>query len=149
MIVDGVKTDDAKDVIVPAKDSVHVFVSMKSQAKDKFVEEYIHFQIGNEVQKVLIRAYMVDAYFFPTTAKITIDNQGSASLAYDTAYCGWSKKDKPNVIDGPLYVPEGCTLTIEAGAQIYFTPYNLKFAIPGQLTSYLFFLCYMWQERLK
>lgn len=139
LIIDGVKSSDEKEVIIPAKDSVHVFVSMKSQAKDKFINENIRFQIGGKTQTVPIRAYIVDAYFYPTTAIFTYID-GYPNLSYDTAYCNLVlKNDKPHVIDGPLYVPKGCTLTIEAGAQIYFTPFKLKIKVPGQLTTYLFF----------
>lgn len=139
LIIDGVKTIDAKEVILPAKDSIYVFVSMKSNAKDRFVEDYIHFKVGEKEQKVLIRAYIMDAYFHATTAKFTFID-GVPQLSYDTAFCDVvMRNDKPHVIDGPFYVPEGCTLTIEAGTQVHFTPYKLRVKVPGQLATYIFF----------
>lgn len=123
MIVDGVRTKDAKEIVLASKDSMHIFVTMTSQQKDKFVEEYINVQVGNEVQKVLLRALVWDAYFFQVRNVKKPD--GSDSLAYP--YVCWTTLDttftneKPIVIDGPLIVPRGRTLNINAGTKIYFT----------------------------
>ncbi len=134
LIIDGVKTQEATEVIIPSKDSIYVFVNMKSQAKDAFVEDYLNFKIGNETQKVLIRAFVLDAYFYPTKATIDLVN---GFISYDTSYCNLVlKNDKPHVISGPLYVPQGCSLTIEAGAQVHFTPYKVAIKPPGELPFY-------------
>ncbi|MBX7241771.1 MAG: right-handed parallel beta-helix repeat-containing protein [Bacteroidia bacterium] len=134
LIIDGVKTQESTEVIIPSKDSIYVFVNMKSQARDAFVEDYLNFQIGNETQRVLIRAFVLDAYFYPTKATIDLVN---GFISYDTAYCDLVlKNDKPHVISGPLYVPKGCNLTIEAGAQVHFTPYKVEIKPPGELPFY-------------
>lgn len=123
MIVDGVRTKDAKDVIIAAKDSMHIFVTMTSQQKDKFVEEYINVQVGNEVQKVLLRALVWDAYFFQIKHIKKPDGSDSLINPYvcvfslDTTFTN----EKPIVIDGPLIVPRGRTLNIDAGTKLYFT----------------------------
>lgn len=124
LIIDGLKVNEMTDMILAPKDSIHIFAKMKSQARDKFVEEYLAFKVGTETQKVLLRAYVLDAYFYNT--HVSIDD--SNNIQIDTFFCNLTlTNDKPHVISGPMYIPEGCNLTIQAGAQIYFTPYKAGF----------------------
>lgn len=124
LIIDGLKMNEATEILLAPKDSIHIFAKMKSQARDKFVEEYLVFKVGTETQKVLLRAYVLDAYFYNTHVSIDDNNQ----ISIDTFFCNLTLgNDKPHVISGPMYIPEGCTLTILPGAQVYFTPYKAGF----------------------
>ncbi len=124
LIIDGLKVQEMEEVILPPRDSIHIFAKMKSQARDKFVEEYLVFKVGTETQKVLLRAYVLDAYFYDTKVTVNDDNQ----IQIDRSYCNLVLgNDKPHVISGPMYIPDGCNLTIQPGAQVYFTPYKAGF----------------------
>ena len=63
MIVDGIESDDVSDIVIANADSMHMFINLKSQLKDDYAEEYIVFQVGDEIQRVLIRAFVIDAFF--------------------------------------------------------------------------------------
>ena len=63
MIVDGIQGKEVEDVILANGDSLFLFVNIISKLRDEFVEEFINFQVGEEVQQVLIRAKIIDAYF--------------------------------------------------------------------------------------
>lgn len=127
MIVDGIQSNDVSDVVIAKNDSLHIFVNLKSELKDDFKEEYIAFEIGGEIQRMLIRAFVLDAYFL--TARITQEGnslslqEGSYIFRNDTVLT----PDKPIIMDGPLFILPGVTVTVLPGTQLYFTPY--KFGI--------------------
>jgi len=122
LIIDGIQADELQDHVLPKGDSLHVFITLKSVEKDMYIEEFINFDVGGNVQKALIRAYVVDAYFFSTrTVTDPITGQTSYQIPVinsDTTFTG----EKSIVIDGPLYVQENVTLTLEFGTHLYFTP---------------------------
>ncbi|WNJ18195.1 right-handed parallel beta-helix repeat-containing protein [Pontibacter sp. G13] len=127
MIVDGVRTSDTTDLVISQKDSMHIFITMKSYERDGFAMDYVNFQIGEDIQKVPIMAWIVDAYFL--TARVTQGEDflglkpGSFFFRQDTTLT----PEKPIIFDGPIFIPEGVTVTVEPGTQLHFTPY--KFGI--------------------
>lgn len=120
LIVDGVAGRDVRDVVIRGKDSLHVFIELKSQQRDAFVEEYIAFQIGSEVQRVLLRAWIVDAYYYRARVDRDLKFLPGSFAFGDTTLT----PAKPIIIDGPLLVLPGKTLTIQAGTKLYFTSYK-------------------------
>ncbi|MEL6673938.1 MAG: hypothetical protein AAFR61_17170 [Bacteroidota bacterium] len=124
MIVDGIQGGEATDVVIARKDSMHIFVNLKSKEQDAWVEDYILFEIGDEIQRVLVRARVVDAYFLK--ARIKLENQflnldsGSFFFRRDTVLT----PEKPIIMDGPIFIPEGVTVTVLPGTEIFFTPYK-------------------------
>lgn len=130
MIVDGIKGNDVQDIVIPNGDSVHLFVNLKSELQDEFAEEYLNFQIGEEVQKILLYALVKDAYLFKArfirtfSATVPDSIRGyffGKSGVLDTTLT----PEKPIIFDGPIIVPEGFNLTILPGTQISFTPHKI------------------------
>jgi hypothetical protein len=88
-------------------DSLYAFFTyQKEVTRDEDVSDRLIVELDNVVYRITLFARTLDARFF----------------RFDTADCNSVlPNDKPVVIDGPLYVPEGCTLTIPAGSKLYFT----------------------------
>ncbi len=150
LIVDGILSDDVGDTPLAKGDSMHVFVTFRSALKDMYVEEYINFQIGDTKQQVLIRAKVIDAYLIKTLGRDTLGNQvilGNTVITKDTTFA----TDKFIVIDGPLIVDEGATLTLAAGTSIYFTPSKLDDNSAGsfEFEARLFSMIYVGNGSLK
>ena len=112
MNVDGLSGVIVKDLEIPAKDSIYVFVEVTidpTNANNPFVvEDKIHFVTNGNSQSVELVAWGQNAYFH-----------------YNEVVCGetWAV-DKPHVLYGITAVgfpriDSNCTLTIPAGAQIY------------------------------
>jgi hypothetical protein len=150
LIVDGIRSDDVSDVPLGQGDSAHVFVTFRSELKDMYAEEYINFQIGDQTQKVLIRARVIDAYLIRTLAKDSLGNtfiRGETVITRDTAF----PTDKFIVIDGPLLVENGATLTLLPGTSLFFTPRRLEDDDPNffDFDARLFSLIYVGNGSLK
>lgn len=124
MIVDGIQGNDVSDLVIAKDDSMHIFVNLKSKEKDGYAEEYINFQVGDEIQQVLVQAWIVDAYFLTARLQQQDDflnlDPGSFFFRQDTTLT----PDKPIIMDGPIFVPQGVTVNIEPGTEIFFTPYQ-------------------------
>lgn len=143
LVVDGILQNDVEDIVLAKDDSLLIFVSLKSELKNAFTEEYIAFQIGENVQRKLIHAYVIDAFFL--TARLEqeedADNlqvflrQGSFFFSRDTLLT----PEKPIIMDGPIIIPEGVTVTIQAGTELFFTPYKFQFAFTDGSRSFTFF----------
>ncbi len=118
IILDGVKAQSHSNFQIAKGDSALIFVSLKSQSKEKITEDKIRFKMADTQQEIVLWAFARDAYFYRDSIVDTISKQ----LTLFT--------DKPNVIDGYLYVPEGCTLTIPAGANLFFTATKNEDGIP-------------------
>ncbi len=112
MNVDGVPGVLIKDMEIPAKDSIYVFVEVTidptSGTNPFVIEDYISFRVNGNEQRVQLAAWGQDAYFH-----------------YNTEVSGeiWSN-DKPHVLYGITAVgfpgiDSLKTLTINAGTQIY------------------------------
>ncbi|MEO0471683.1 MAG: choice-of-anchor Q domain-containing protein [Bacteroidota bacterium] len=136
MIVDGIEGEDVEDIVIPANDSITIFINHKSDLLDGFIEEYINFQIGNEMQRMLIRGFVLDAYFY--RARIIQDGNTFTveGNIFDTDQT--LPIDKPIVMDGPIFVTENAKLTILPGTEIFFTPY--KFGVTDSNNAPFFIL---------
>ena len=124
MIVNGVRTLEATDIVIANGDSIHLFINLRSALQDAYAEEYLAFQVGEEVQRVLLRARVIDAYFLQARLQqdglfVSLDTN-SFFFARDTVLT----PDKPIIMDGPIFIPEGVTVTILPGTELFFTPYK-------------------------
>ncbi len=132
--VDGIPGKSFQNIEILAKDSIYIFVETTidvSQVSDPLYTDEILFDNGQNMQDVHLVTLVQDAYFlYPTrdaegiieTIPIgttgdgeTIEIQGFY-LDDDTTFTN----EKPYVIYGYCAVPEGKTLTIEAGAKVHF-----------------------------
>ncbi|MEL7340191.1 MAG: hypothetical protein AAGM67_06870, partial [Bacteroidota bacterium] len=125
MIIDGLQTTDTSDIVIAANDSMHIFVNHTSTLQDNFIEEFINFEIGDERQQMLIYGKVIDAYFYRARLRQSGDSLGIEGVFFDEDIT--LPTDKPIVMDGPIFVTEGTTLTIEPGTRIFFTPYKFGF----------------------
>ncbi len=112
MNVDGIAGVVVKDIEIPAKDSIYIFVEVTidpTNANNPFVvQDKIHFQTNGNNQSVELAAWGQNAYFH-----------------YNELVCGetWAV-DKPHVLYGITAVgfpgiDSNCSLVIPAGAVIY------------------------------
>jgi hypothetical protein len=106
LIINGDATNTLRDFELAKGDSAYIFVSFKSPVRDAYAADRILFKTKDKVQSVVVSAYVRDAYFLADTF-----------IACDTTFTS----DKAIVVDGPLFVPEGCTLTMQPGTHLYFT----------------------------
>lgn len=88
-------------------DSLYAFFTFQKEVvRDEDVTDRLVVELDNAVYRIVLYARTLDARFF----------------RFDTVPCNSVlPNDKPVVVDGPLYVPEGCTLTIPAGTRLFFT----------------------------
>jgi len=133
LIVDGVKADTVQDLVIAAQDSMLVIVNLESELRDDFAEEFLNVQIGDERYQVLLRARVIDAYYF--RARLTQEGGGFVSLSEDSYFFGRSgvldttlTPDKPIIFDGPIFIPEGVTVRVLPGTKVFFTPYKFGVA---------------------
>lgn len=110
--VDGQPGDMHRDVRIPANDSIHIFVEARldqTGANDAMVVvDSILFQSGSNTGKVELAAWGQDAHFHQN---VLYGCNGGSIV--------WSN-DKPHVVYGTAAIDTNCTLTIEAGTQVYF-----------------------------
>lgn len=106
LIINGDAAQSMTDFELAKGDSAYIFISFASNLKDALSTDKLIFQTQDQSQSVSLTAFIRDAYFLTDTF-----------VACDTTFT----KDKAIVVDGPLFVPEGCTLTIQAGTHLYFT----------------------------
>lgn len=144
ILVDGIRADTVEDVLIRGQDSVHIFVNLKSMLRDDFAEEFLAFQVGDQTYRILLRAKVIDAYYFQSRLEqdrggdFVALREGSYFFRQDTTLT----PEKPIIYDGPVFIPEGVTVTIQPGTQIYFTPY--KFGIADSQGVRVFALYSMW-----
>lgn len=111
---DGIDGTEFADYVLANGDSAHIFISLKSNEKEKLVQDRLEFIVGGSTQYVEIEGFVRDAYFYR-----------------DSIVCDHTLPvDKPIVIDGYLAVPENCKLTIPAGAHLFFSQTRTSTALP-------------------
>lgn len=107
--VDGVPGPEMKDLEIPAKDSVFVFVQCTLEANNAnnpmLVMDSLISTVNGTEQKTYLAAYGWDAHYFH-----------NVQLPCNTT---WSDKTKPFVIVENVLVAPGCTFTIKPGVNIY------------------------------
>lgn len=116
--VDGVPGIAFSNVTIPGKDSLFVFVDVtldpNNLAQPAIVTDSILFNTNGNIQDVDLAAFGWDADFTYPTQYI----EGIGSIHFLDCNVTWTAAE-PHVIYGWAVVPEGCTLTIEAGANVY------------------------------
>jgi hypothetical protein len=121
--VDGQAGTSFSDVIIPAKDSIFIFVKANIHPSDQnmpfLVTDSVVFMSGNVLQDVDLLAYGQDAHFVVGDKELSM--LGSVKykiVAGANETVTWSN-NKPYVIYGAAVVDSLGKLIIEAGTQIY------------------------------
>ena len=130
--VDGIAGKEFNDIDILAKDSIFVFIETTINANNitnPLYTDRILFDNGSNQQDVNLITLVQDANFIypgknPITMKIdslTIDGQATTIKGRFLTNTELTfTNSKPTVIYGYAAVPSNKTLTIEAGAKIYF-----------------------------
>ncbi|MBC8265644.1 MAG: hypothetical protein H8E84_01625 [Flavobacteriales bacterium] len=123
--VDGISGSEAKDVEIPANDSIFIFVEVRidpsNQNSPLLTSANLEFNTGGKVQKVDLVAYGQDVYFHTAnTFGEIVDEDDTLRFWYHELACNeiWNN-DKPHVIYGYVMVDPGCQLTINEGTKVY------------------------------
>ncbi|MEX1189917.1 MAG: hypothetical protein WED33_11710 [Bacteroidia bacterium] len=117
--IDGFPSDDLTDLEIEGEDSVFVFAEVTIDPNNLLnpfvVEDSIRFETNGNVQYVKLLAYGRNADFFRPT-----NFPANGFPAFSVVECNttWTN-EKPKVIIGYLAVDSACTLTIEAGTEVY------------------------------
>jgi hypothetical protein len=132
--VDGIPGKQFQNVEILAKDSMYVFVETTinfNQVTNPIYTDSIVFDSGDKLQDVKLVTLVQDAHFlYPSknanslvdSIKIGIDSSGN-EIKVNGFYLNDNTtftNEKPYVIYGYCAVPNGKTLTVNAGANIYF-----------------------------
>lgn len=116
--VDGVSGTAFSDIRIPPNDSLFVFVDVtldpNGQLGTVIVTDSVVFNTNGGIQDVDLVACGWDAEFTYPTEFI----QGIGAVSFLECDATWTA-ERPHVIYGWAVVPEGCTLTIQAGANVY------------------------------
>jgi hypothetical protein len=130
--VDGIPGKEFNDIDILAKDSIFVFIETTVNVSNKpslLYTDKILFDNGSNQQKVDLVTLVEDATFiFPAKDPISMKIDSLSLDGEPTTIKGRFLEDteltftkiKPTVIYGYAAVPANKTLTIEAGARIYF-----------------------------
>ncbi|MCB0396504.1 MAG: hypothetical protein KDD36_07610 [Flavobacteriales bacterium] len=116
MNVDGVPGIQFQDVEIPAEDSIYIFLEVTLDPNNMntplIVTDSILFTTHGNVQDVDLVAWGQDAYFHAPPP-------GYSAFFLNTCNTVWNN-DKPHVVYGYALIDTSCSLTINAGAGIYF-----------------------------
>lgn len=113
---DGVPGRQFNNVRIRARDSIYLFIELYiDQNNNPFsrpliIRDSISFFTNTNEQNIQLVAWGQDANYFRND-----------TLACNTV---WDNIEKPYVVYGYAYVPEGCNLTIKQGVKIHFAPYS-------------------------
>ena len=118
MNLDGVPGIAFSNIKIPGKDSLFVFVDVtldpNNLTQPAIVTDSILFNTNGIIQDVDLAAFGWDAEFtYPT-----VFNNPIGPYTFLDCDVTWTAT-RPHVIYGWAVVPDGCTLTIEAGANVY------------------------------
>ena len=116
--VNGVAGNQQRDVLIPAKDSIFVFIKVTinpgNQNQSFLICDSIIFKNSKIDQQVRLTAYGQDAHF------IVANSSGLAIVAHEHENITWHN-DKPYVVMGGWAVVDSLgTLNIDPGTRIYF-----------------------------
>lgn len=116
--IDGLSTNNAKDIEIGANDSIYIFAETNINPDDPLsispfiIEDNIVFNTNGNEQKVLLEAWGQNANY------INSKNKGTHVLAK----CNFGEivwdDPKPYVIYGSLHI-DSCTLRLPAGTKVY------------------------------
>ncbi|TAF35684.1 MAG: right-handed parallel beta-helix repeat-containing protein [Cytophagales bacterium] len=123
LIINGYKTNLLKDIKLLGGDSLLIQVSLKSA------------ESGSNAPLELLDYVDIDQEGLRSTVVLSAWSQDVRVLRDSVLECNtrWSSV-KPYRIQGDVLVPEGCVLTIEAGAQLFFDA-NARLFVGGQLRA--------------
>ncbi len=117
--VDGIAANSRKDVEIPAKDSIYVFVeatidpNLPLNVSPYIIEDKVEIIFESKVTPVYLEAWGQDANYVP-------DKFGSSKLSFlscDFGEAVWNDP-KPYVIYGSLFI-DSCTLVLPPGTRVY------------------------------
>jgi hypothetical protein len=121
--VDGVPGKSFHDIEIGAGDSIYVFVEVtidpNAQTNPFVYKDSIVFQTNGNLQDVDLYSVARNCYLhLPTNV---IHFAGGGSFSYSVLPCGevWNN-DKPHLVFGYALIDSTCTLTINAGTEVYF-----------------------------
>lgn len=121
--INGISTDEIKNIELEPKDSIFIFVEVKinpnNQNNPIVVKDSIEFRVNGNLQDVDLIAYGQDVHLI--NAKIIEEN---------TTWIA----DKPYLIYNSMLVDSNVTLTIEPGAKLYFH-HKSRMYIKGTLVA--------------
>ncbi len=113
LTINGMPTNEAENIRLLGKDSLLILATVEIDPQDQdlpfVVQDSIVFETNGNVQDVKIVAWGQDAVFY---------RGGLQALPCQTTW----NSTRPYVVYDSLLVPEGCTLTIEAGTTIHMNP---------------------------
>ena len=126
--IDGLQSDVSTNVILRAKDSLHIFIESTidpNNVNEPLIHtDSIQFTINGNIQDVDLVAWGQDANFYYNNAYFLFENS-DPEIIYDTLFyysintaISWTN-DKPHVIYGNVIVHEGGSLNIGAGTQVH------------------------------
>ena len=116
--IDGLPGIAFSNISIPGRDSLFVFVDVtlnpNNLAQPGIVTDSILFNTNGNIQDVDLAAFGWDADFtFPT-----VFNNPIGPYTFLDCNITWTSAE-PHVIYGWAVVPDGCTLTIEEGTNVY------------------------------
>ena len=133
--VDGIPGKTFENIPILANDSIFIFIEATidfSQVVNPLYTDAILFDAANNVQDVDLVTLVQDAiFYFPErdanrikeTISLGLDDEGNAlainGRLLEDSELTWTA-EKPHVVYDFIGVPEGKTLTIEAGAKVFF-----------------------------
>ncbi|MDP2387773.1 MAG: choice-of-anchor Q domain-containing protein [Bacteroidota bacterium] len=121
--VDGVPGKVFSDIEIAAKDSLYIFVEVTidpNNSANPFVyQDSIVFETNGNIQDVDLYSVARNCYLHLPTNVVHLSNGGTFS--YGSLPCGeiWNN-DKPHLVFGYALIDSLCTLTINAGTEVYF-----------------------------
>jgi len=126
--IDGMDSNTATDVLLRAKDSLHIFVETTidpNNSNNPLIHtDSVTFLTNGRLQDVDLVAWGQDAHFYYNNSFVEFDN-GDPDVPNDTLFyysisepTVWGN-DKPHVIYGNVIVHDGGTLDVEAGANVH------------------------------
>jgi hypothetical protein len=117
--IDGEASNAVTNIEIDGKDSIFVFTEVTIDPNNELnpfvVLDSVLFETNGNMQNVKLMAYGRNADFYRPTNYPT---NGFPSYSIVECNTTWTK-DRPKVIIGYLVVDSACTLTIEAGTQVY------------------------------
>ena len=106
--INGLVGNNAKQVYIPAKDSLYIFVELSvqdnNQDSPRLIEDYIQFKFNSRIQRFLLKSWAQDVIRFKSSELQTQE---------------WTR-NRPYFIDENLFLGETQSLRIEAGTKVYF-----------------------------
>jgi hypothetical protein len=125
MNIDGIASNDVKNIEIPANDSIFIFIEVRidpnNQNSPLITNANLEFNTGRKQQTIDLVAYGRDAYFHTAnTFGEILDGEDTIRFWYHELDCNetWNN-DKPHVIYGYVIVDPGCLFTINQGTHIY------------------------------